>query len=87
MDIAKPLAELSVAGALVLRDQARSEPLQVLVTAIDELITAGVWTTSTVRRRGWRRRLVVALEPATEVPQLSERCARSTPSFGMRRSP
>jgi hypothetical protein len=65
-------AELPIAAALVLRDPVHCEPLQVLVTAIDELVVVGAWTTSSVRR-GWRRRWVVALAPmAQEPPELSE---------------
>jgi hypothetical protein len=61
-----------VAAALVLRDPVHCEPLQVFVTAIDELVAVGAWTTSNVRR-GWRRRWVVALAPmAEEPPELSE---------------
>jgi hypothetical protein len=67
-----PTVELPIAAALVLRDPVHCESLQVLVTAIDELVAMGVWTTSNVRR-GWRRRWVVALAPmAEELPELSE---------------
>jgi uncharacterized membrane protein YgcG len=54
--------ELPPSAAVVLRDRTNSDPQQVLVTAIDDLVAAGVWGV-TRRRRGLRRRRSDVLEP------------------------
>jgi hypothetical protein len=64
--------ELPDAALIVLRDRTNSDSQQVLVTAIDDLVAAGVWI-ARHDRRGLRRRRVDVLSPAAgEAPALPE---------------
>jgi hypothetical protein len=64
--------QLPNAALLVLRDRTNSDPQQVLVTAIDDLVATGVWIARD-ERRGLRRRRVDVLSPAAdEAPVLPE---------------
>lgn len=64
---AAPAPTPLTAAALVLRDRTNSDPHQVLVAAIDDLIATGVWVARR-RRRPWAPRAVFTMTLAAPAP-------------------